>query len=100
MKIVLYSHYGRGGPVRWWSSRAGPTASRFQWAIIERGRHRRWRRWRPAWRAFRLSSAGLGVVAKKVVQSLPGADVSDAGVGSVEVVGVGPGSDGGGALVR
>ncbi len=36
----------------------------------------------------------LGVVTKKVVHALPGCKAFDAGVGSGEVVSVGPGSDG------
>ena len=46
------------------------------------------------------SSAALAVVTKKVVHTLPWCEAFDAGVGSGEVVAVGPGPDGLGALVR
>jgi DNA-binding transcriptional ArsR family regulator len=41
----------------------------------------------------------LVVVSKKVVHTLPGCEAFDAGVGSGEVIGVGPGLDGLGAIV-
>jgi plasmid stabilization system protein ParE len=40
----------------------------------------------------------LAVVSKKVVHTLPGCEAFDSGVGSVEIVGVGPGFDGQGSL--
>jgi hypothetical protein len=43
---------------------------------------------------------GLGVVAKKVVDALPGCETADAGVWTGGVVGVGPGSDGLGSFGR
>ena len=41
----------------------------------------------------------LGVVAKKVVHTLPGCEAFDAGVRSVEIVAVGPGFDGGSSVI-